>query len=189
MRYWVFLVCWWRCWCLQNPDISNSCPPGPSDFPMVRSRECVFMVGTHWTSAGKQADLNRLPFTLLLMRLWNGHTMGWKNVWNWKRISRFSGDGRRSGLKCRGWSLCMMNKKTKRFSPESGTCWLPNGKNLSLTKVYGASMHLWDLLWAMEMWDVSAIQLPIARPFVYRKSISWRMVGRIGRAGDRRPFR
>ena len=34
------------------------------------------MVGTHWTSAGKQADLNRLPFTLLLMRLWNGHTMG-----------------------------------------------------------------------------------------------------------------
>ena len=27
-------------------------------------------------SAGKQADLNRLPFTLLLMRLWNGHTMG-----------------------------------------------------------------------------------------------------------------
>ena len=64
------------CWCLQNPDISNSCPPGPSDFPMVRSKECVFMVGTHWTSAGKQADLNRLPFTLLLMRLWNGHTMG-----------------------------------------------------------------------------------------------------------------
>lgn len=59
-----------------NPDISNSCPPGPLDFPMVRSRECVFMVGTHWTSAGKQADLNRLPFTLLLMRLWNGHTMG-----------------------------------------------------------------------------------------------------------------
>ncbi len=114
---------------------------------MVRSRECVFMVGTHWTSAGKQARLESFTIHAVADETLEWAHDGMKECLELKKDKPFQWRRQAVGAQMQRMESMYDEQKDETFFAGKRNLLTAKWEEPFSTKVYGASMHLWDLFY------------------------------------------